>query len=368
MRNLIAIVLTAAVATLSACGGDDGDGRTLAAIDAAAQAPQRMRALAVPVGADARLNAERLMDYAEEHYKDLFPNAEPTRQLDGWVYRYYPKSGVFLAVIDWRVYVVGGPYGAEVHDVGEVSSYISITPPGNQAPTVSLTLALQPATPTATLVLTATAADADGTITKVEYFNGDKKLGETRAEPHVLTLAGLPAGLYELSAKATDDGGASTSTPVSLLRLNANDTPSPTTLITVATLGKCATAYGSSAANSWACITGSTPTGTITEGGSGSCAMTVSDKGLMVLTAAEQQYKIDVPALKAGERNFTKTSTGLSFDYGPANPAGAAVRMRGRTVDQVAGKFFKQGGSLLVELRRAPPTASLSCNIPLTLN
>lgn len=376
MKKLIATAIaTALAAAMSACGGGDDD-RAIDAFESAATAgtanatatPQRMRALAVPAGADAQLNAERLMDYGEEHYKDLFPSAETTRSVGGWVYRYYPQTGVYLAVIDWRVYVLGGSIGPEVLDVGAVSDYITITSPTNQAPTVSLTLALLPAKPTQTLVLTATAADADGTVAKVEYFNGDTKLGETRAEPHELVLASLPAGLYELSARATDDGGATTTTVASLLRLDSDETAPPLSPITVATLAKCPTAYGVSAADTYACLVGGTPTGVVTGTSDRSCTMKVSDGGVVTVSVEGEPYAVSVRDLKAGERRFTKTAAALSFDYGPITPTGAAVRIRARSEDKVPGQFFQQGGSLVVEVMRAAPEPEISCTIPLALS
>lgn len=364
MKQFAVIALALAV---SACGGD-GDGHVIDRIETAAAAPQRMRALAVPAGADARLNAERLMDHAQEQYKDLFPTAETTRTLEGWVYRFYPTTGTYLAVINWRVYVVGGPLGGEVRDVGEVSDYITITSPTNLAPTVDLTLGLIPATPVPTLVLTAAAADSDGTVAKVEFFNGSTKLGETRAAPHVLTLASLPAGLYELTAKATDDAGSSATTTVTRLKLESNTTPPPGAPITVATLAKCSTALGTSAANSYTCLVGTTPTGTLTGTTDQSCSMSVTDAGLMTVTVGEEKYALTVPQLASSERNFTKTSAALSFDYGPITPTGAALRIRGRTEDKVLGQFFQQGGNLVIEVKRAAPASDISCTVPLALS
>ena len=59
-------------------------------------------------------------------------------------------------------------------------------PAGNQPPTVSLT---QPAdgailTAPAAVHLAATASDTDGSVTKVEFFNGTTKLGEDTTAPY----------------------------------------------------------------------------------------------------------------------------------------------------------------------------------------
>ncbi len=57
--------------------------------------------------------------------------------------------------------------------------------------------------------ITATAADIDGSITKVEFFyNGDNLLETLTAAPYTLQWAGVPDGTYLITAKATDDLGA----------------------------------------------------------------------------------------------------------------------------------------------------------------
>jgi len=63
--------------------------------------------------------------------------------------------------------------------------------------------------------LTATAGDADGTVAKVEFFNGQTKLGEAYGAPYTFTWNGAAAGSYPLTAVATDnDGRTRTSDPV----------------------------------------------------------------------------------------------------------------------------------------------------------
>lgn len=68
-----------------------------------------------------------------------------------------------------------------------------------------------------TLTLTASASDSDG-IAKVEFFNGVTKLGEVMAAPYQYSWAGVTAGNYSITAKATDAvGSASTSTAQTLV-------------------------------------------------------------------------------------------------------------------------------------------------------
>ncbi len=86
------------------------------------------------------------------------------------------------------------------------------TAPVNQAPSVTLTAPANAASynAPASIVITANAADVDGTIAKVEFYNGSVKLGEDASSPYSYTWSGVAAGTYAISVKAFDDKGAST--------------------------------------------------------------------------------------------------------------------------------------------------------------
>lgn len=69
----------------------------------------------------------------------------------------------------------------------------------------------------ATVRILAQAFDADGVIARVEFFAGDAKLGQAVVSPFEFTWKDVPAGEYRLTALATDDRGATTtSSPVSI--------------------------------------------------------------------------------------------------------------------------------------------------------
>jgi glucose/arabinose dehydrogenase len=90
---------------------------------------------------------------------------------------------------------------------------------GNSSPTVSITSPVNNATFTApaSITINATAADADGDVTLVEFFNGATKLGEDDTAPYTFTWSNVAAGSYALTAKATDDSSATTtSAPVNI--------------------------------------------------------------------------------------------------------------------------------------------------------
>ncbi|WNG42741.1 chitinase [Archangium minus] len=83
---------------------------------------------------------------------------------------------------------------------------------GNQAPSASLTSPANGASFSAgsTITLTANASDADGNIARVEFFAGSTKLGEDTSAPYSFSWSNVAAGSYTLTARATDNGGAST--------------------------------------------------------------------------------------------------------------------------------------------------------------
>ena len=63
--------------------------------------------------------------------------------------------------------------------------------------------------------LAATASDPDGTVSKVEFFNGATKLGEDTTAPYSFTWNSVTAGNYTLTARATDNQGATTTSTAS---------------------------------------------------------------------------------------------------------------------------------------------------------
>jgi hypothetical protein len=78
---------------------------------------------------------------------------------------------------------------------------------------------------TATVNIAVNAADSDGTISLVEFYNGSTKLGQATVAPYNFTWSNVAAGTYTLIAKATDDrGGQSTSQ----ITITVSSTPAAT--------------------------------------------------------------------------------------------------------------------------------------------
>jgi RHS repeat-associated protein len=102
---------------------------------------------------------------------------------------------------------------------GQAAATVNVNAP----PTVSLTAPANGAvfqTP-ATLTLTANAADADGTVAKVEFFDGATLVATVTAAPYSVTLANVAVGMHSFTARATDNLGASTTSAAVSVKVNA---------------------------------------------------------------------------------------------------------------------------------------------------
>lgn len=91
------------------------------------------------------------------------------------------------------------------------------------SPTVSITSPVTGATFTApaSITIAANATDTDGTIAKVEFYNGATLLGFDDTAPYTYTWAAAPAGSYTLTAKAIDNQNLSTTSTSVAIIVNA---------------------------------------------------------------------------------------------------------------------------------------------------
>jgi len=93
---------------------------------------------------------------------------------------------------------------------------------GNGTPVVNAPPTLALSTPNgatydapATIMLASNAADSDGTIFRVDFYNGTTKIGSSVISPYTYTWSNVAAGSYTLTAKAIDnDGDTTTSSPL----------------------------------------------------------------------------------------------------------------------------------------------------------
>ncbi|MBT9566966.1 MAG: S8 family serine peptidase [Thiobacillus sp.] len=97
---------------------------------------------------------------------------------------------------------------------GSVGAIAAMIGSGNQPPTISLTSPTNNAgfSAPATVAITANANDADGTVTRVEFYQSNTLIGtdSNGADGWSFNWTQVPAGNYTLTARAFDNGGAST--------------------------------------------------------------------------------------------------------------------------------------------------------------
>ena len=76
---------------------------------------------------------------------------------------------------------------------------------------------------TATIHLIASAADTDGRITRVEFYSGTTLIRTEYKSPYTYNWANVPAGIYTITAKATDNYGShTTSAPITITVISSS--------------------------------------------------------------------------------------------------------------------------------------------------
>ena len=118
-------------------------------------------------------------------------------------------------------------------DTTLTATFVDIGSAINQPPTVSLSA---PATASTGVLVTlaATAADSDGSIVSVDFHDGSTLLGTDSVAPFSWAWTPTTSGNHSLSARATDNGGATTTSAAVLVAVAtaATDTQPPTLNLT----------------------------------------------------------------------------------------------------------------------------------------
>jgi cellulose 1,4-beta-cellobiosidase len=90
---------------------------------------------------------------------------------------------------------------------------------GNTPPTVSITSPANGATlpaGTTSVTVNATASDTNGTVSSVKFFNGSTLVATDTTAPYSASVTGLSAGSFTFKATATDNGGATSDSSVTV--------------------------------------------------------------------------------------------------------------------------------------------------------
>ncbi len=107
---------------------------------------------------------------------------------------------------------LSGSAAFEIDDVSLVGpgTAVALPPALNLPPDVTLDL---PARAAPRLTMVADVRDPDGTIAKVEFFDGATKIGEDTTAPFQWTLFNAASGMHEYTARVTDNLGAQATSP-----------------------------------------------------------------------------------------------------------------------------------------------------------
>jgi hypothetical protein len=106
-----------------------------------------------------------------------------------------------------KLYAVG--VAEYLSNRGVVTRYMLGEETENKSPTVNLSIPynIVKYSAPARIKLNATAADEDGKITKVQFFNGTTRLHTQTEAPYGFLWVEVPVGNYTLTAKAWDNSG-----------------------------------------------------------------------------------------------------------------------------------------------------------------
>lgn len=95
---------------------------------------------------------------------------------------------------------------------------------GNIAPSVALTAPASGASFSegSAIAVSANASDSDGSVSKVEFFQGSTLLGTDTSSPFSISWTGAAAGSYTLKAVATDNGGLTATSTTASITVTSN--------------------------------------------------------------------------------------------------------------------------------------------------
>lgn len=110
-----------------------------------------------------------------------------------------------------------------IRETGAVDDYFTIVKNvPNTPPSVSISSPANGATFTApaNIAVTANATDSDGSVAQVDFYAGNTLLGSDTTAPFSVTWASVAAGSYALTAAATDNLGATTTSAAVNITVN----------------------------------------------------------------------------------------------------------------------------------------------------
>ena len=137
------------------------------------------------------------------NWTDIFTRTNNTATTDSFNISGTPSTGRYV-----RIFISTRVNNWASIEMTELQIFNSLA--GNTLPSVSLTTPVNNANffSGANIKLTAAASDPDGSITKVEFYQGSEKIGEATTAPYTIVWSNVQVGTYELKARAFDNQNA----------------------------------------------------------------------------------------------------------------------------------------------------------------
>lgn len=178
----------------------------------------------------------------------------------------------------------------------------------NAAPAITLATPTVSGNAPATVSLSATAADSDGTITQVQFYNGTNLLATVPSAPYTYSWTNVAAGTYSITAKATDNGNATTTSAVKIVTVTGATNLAPTL-----SWNTTASNYVDLASGKVGCVMNNATDPAIVTG----LDITIGDEDLNTVTFSMMSSKTSV----VPNAGFTVTGTGNTRKF-RINPTG----------------------------------------------
>ena len=211
------------------------------------------------------------------------------------------------------------------------SRQVTISAPSNKSPTVTLTAPANGAAlnAPASITMSATANDSDGTIEKVDFYSGTTMVGSDMTSPYSVMWANVPAGNYAVHAIARDNTGATATSATAQIAVTAPANQPPSVSLSSPTNGATFTAPAS-----------------------------VS----MAATATDMNGSIAKVEFYAGS-TLVATDTGAPFSATWNNAGAGTYTISAKAFDNVGATTISSGVNITVQAASTLPAGWLSADV-----
>ncbi len=199
------------------------------------------------------------------------------------------------------------------------------------------------------ITITASAATTQGTITKVEFFEGATLLGTSTNSPYSISISTLALGSHSITSKATDSNGSTaTSPPVAVTVNNSVVTSSITSPANNASFNQGASITISASA--------ATTQGSITK-------VEFFEGATLLGTSTSSPFSISISTLAPGSHNITAKATDSNGSTATSTPVSIVVNnsvVSSSIISPANNASFNQGTSITITASAATTQGSIT--------